>query len=61
MPETYHLTAPESGTELLYTVGQAHDVEGNRSEVSEQELVGLLSDFWPPCFAAMEKLIEAAE
>ena len=56
MPETYHLKATESGTELRYTIGQAHDADGNRSEISEQEAVGFLSDFWPPCFDAMEEL-----
>ena len=53
--------ATESGTELRYTMGQAHDADGNRSEVSEQETVGFLSDFWPPCFDAMEELIKAAD
>ncbi|MBT3399813.1 MAG: DUF2652 domain-containing protein [Rhodospirillaceae bacterium] len=60
MPETYHLTSTESGTELRYTIGEAHDADGNRSETSEQEAVGFLSAFWPPCFDAMEKLIKAA-
>lgn len=60
MPETYHLTPTETGTELRYTIGQAHDAEGNRSEISEQEAVGFLSGFWPLCFDAMEKLIKAA-
>ncbi|MBT4490830.1 MAG: DUF2652 domain-containing protein [Rhodospirillaceae bacterium] len=53
MPETYHLTATETGTELRYTIGQAHDAEGNRSEVSEEESVGFLSEFWPISFDAM--------
>ena len=60
MPETYHLTSTESGTELRYTIGKAHDVDGNRSEISEQEAVAFLSGFWPPCFDAMEELIKAA-
>jgi uncharacterized protein YndB with AHSA1/START domain len=58
MPETYHLMATESGTELRYTIGRAHDADGNRSEISEQEAVGFLSGFWPPCFDAMEELIK---
>jgi uncharacterized protein YndB with AHSA1/START domain len=61
MPETYHLTQTEAGTELRYTLGQAHDAEGNRSAVSEQEAAGFLSAFWPPSFDAMEELIEAAD
>ncbi len=61
MPETYHLTPTETGTELRYTIGQAHDADGNRSEVSEQEAVGFLSAFWPPAFDAMEELIKAAD
>ena len=61
MPETYHLTPTETGTELRYTIGQAHDADGSRSEVSEQEAVGFLSAFWPPAFDSMEVLIKAAE
>lgn len=60
MPETYYLVSTETGTELRYTIGQAHDADGNRSEISEQEAVGFLSGFWPPCFDAMEELIKAA-
>lgn len=37
-----------------------HIVGGNRSESSEQEAVGFLSGFWPPCFDAMEELIKVA-
>jgi uncharacterized protein YndB with AHSA1/START domain len=58
MPETYHLTATESGTNLRYTIGQAHDADGNRSEISEQEAVGFLSSFWPACFDEMEELFK---
>ncbi len=58
MPETYYLMATESGTELRYTIGRAHDTNGNRSEISEQEAIGFLSGFWPPCFDAMEELIK---
>jgi uncharacterized protein YndB with AHSA1/START domain len=61
MPETYHLIATESGTELRYTIGQAHDANGNRSEVSEEEAVGFLSGFWPPCFDEMETLIKTTD
>ena len=61
MPETYHLTETESGVELRYTIGQAHDADGNRSEVSEQEAVGFLSGFWPTSFDAMEELVKVAE
>jgi len=59
MPETYHLIATATGTELRYTIGQAHDADGNRSEISEQEAVSFLSGFWPTCFDAMEKLLKA--
>jgi uncharacterized protein YndB with AHSA1/START domain len=61
LPETYHLAETDSGTELRYTIGQAHDASGNRSEVSEEEAVGFLSSFWPQCFDEMEKLIEVAD
>ena len=61
MPETYHLTETESGVELRYTIGPAHDADGNRSEVSEQEAVGFLSGFWPTSFDAMEELVKVAE
>jgi len=61
MPETYHLMATESGTELRYTIGQAFDSDCNRSEISEEEAVEFLSGFWPPCFDAMEGMIRAAD
>ncbi len=61
LPETYHLTPTESGTALRYTIGRAQDADGNRSEISEQEAVGFLSGFWPPCFDAMEELVKAAD
>ena len=41
-PETYHLIQTKAGTELRYTLGQAHDADGNRSEISEQEAAGFL-------------------
>jgi uncharacterized protein YndB with AHSA1/START domain len=58
MPETYQLTPTETGTELRYTIGQAHDADGNRSEVSEEEAVGFLSAFWPPAFDTMEEIVK---
>jgi hypothetical protein len=58
MPETYPLTPTETGTELRYTIGQAHDAEGNLSEVSEEEAVGFLSAFWPPAFDTMEEIVK---
>jgi len=54
LPETYELTQTESGTELRYTMGQASDESGNRSQVSEEEAEGFLSEFWPQCFDKME-------
>jgi uncharacterized protein YndB with AHSA1/START domain len=54
LPETYHLVATDYGTELRYTVGQAQDADGNRSEASEQDTAGFLSEFWPLCFDQME-------
>ena len=35
-------------------MGRAYDSAGNRSEVSEQEAVGFLSEFWPVSFDAMD-------
>jgi uncharacterized protein YndB with AHSA1/START domain len=58
LPETYHLVATETGTELRYTIGQAQDADGKRSKVSEEEAVGFLSEFWPPCFDEMEAMIK---
>ena len=58
LPETYHLTETETGTELRYTLGQAEDADGNRSEISEQEAVGFLSEFWPACFDRMNAVIK---
>lgn len=57
MPETYQLKPTSTGTDFRYTIGQAHDADGNRSEISEQEAVGFLSEFWPICFDEMEELL----
>ncbi|UWQ42431.1 DUF2652 domain-containing protein [Leisingera aquaemixtae] len=54
LPETYELTPAAGGTGLRYTIGRARDRAGNRSEVSEQEAVGFLSEFWPVSFDAMD-------
>ncbi len=59
MPETYQLTETEDGTELRYTMGRAEDADGNRSEISEQEISGFLADFWPPSFDNMEAQCKA--
>ena len=58
LPETYHMVATESGTELRYTIGQAQDADGKRSKVSEEEAVGFLSEFWPACFDEMDAMIK---
>jgi uncharacterized protein YndB with AHSA1/START domain len=57
-PETYHLTPTESGTEIRYTMGQAQDKEGKRSEASEQEGSSFLAVFWPESFEEMEKTVK---
>ncbi|WP_419905898.1 DUF2652 domain-containing protein [Kiloniella sp.] len=54
MPETYYLKFGENGTDLRYTIGQAHDAASHRSEASEQEAAGFLADFWPKSFDTME-------
>lgn len=61
LPETYHFAANDAGTELRYTIGRAQDQDGNRSEVSEQESVGFLSEFWPASFDQMDDLLKAAD
>jgi uncharacterized protein YndB with AHSA1/START domain len=60
MPETYHLTQTNTGTEVRYTIGQACDPDGNRSEISEKEAVDFLSGFWKASFDQMHAQIEAA-
>ena len=60
LPETYHLTQTDTGTELRYTIGQASDAEGNRSEISEQEAVGFLKEFWKLSFDEMDAQIRAS-
>ena len=57
-PETYQLTATETGTEVRYTMGQAYDRDGNRSEATEEEGSSFLAVFWPDSFDEMEKLIK---
>jgi len=61
MPETYQLIATDSGTEVRYTIGQAYDTNGKHSEISEQEAVGFLSEFWPACFDEIAAQIDATE
>ena len=56
-PETYQLTPTDTGTEVRFTMGQAHDLEGNRSEITEQETSSFLAVFWQDSFDQMEKLI----
>ncbi|MDP6832355.1 MAG: DUF2652 domain-containing protein [Alphaproteobacteria bacterium] len=56
-PETYHLTPTETGTEVRYTMGEAYDQNGNRSEATEEEGSSFLAVFWPESFDKMEKLI----
>ena len=56
MPETYQLTATDTGTEIRYTIGQATDTQGHRSEVSEREAISFLSGFWPESFDEMGRL-----
>jgi len=59
LPETYHLTQTDTGTALRYTLGKAHDAEGNRSKVSEEEASGFLAEFWKASFTEMESHIGA--
>ena len=61
MPETYHLTQTENGTELRYTMGQATDEDGNRSEISESEASGFLSQFWAESFQEMEAQLRSSK
>lgn len=58
LPETYHLTETETGTDLRYTLGESRDAAGNRSEVSEQEAEAFLSAFWPACFENMDAKVK---
>lgn len=58
LPETYHLTQKNGGTDLRYTMGIATNAEGERSEVSEQEASAFLADFWASSFAEMDKQLD---
>ena len=59
LPETYQLSETDAGCEIRYTIGRAEDADGARSQVSEEEAVGFLSGFWPPCFDQMEEMYGA--
>jgi uncharacterized protein YndB with AHSA1/START domain len=61
MPETYHLIQTKTGTELRYTMGQASDTKGKRSEASEKDAIGFLADFWATSFKEMEAQIKASK
>jgi hypothetical protein len=54
------LTQTETGTDLRYTLGQAHDADGNRSKISEEEASGFLAGFWKASFDKMSAQIDAA-
>jgi len=41
-------------------MGKAHDADGNRSKISEEEAAGFLAGFWKASFDEMEAQIEAA-
>jgi len=60
LPETYHLTQTNNGTEVRYTMGRAEDADGNRYEESEENSVAFLSEFWPASFDEMEVQLKAA-
>ena len=60
LPETYHLTQTNNGTEVRYTMGRAEDADGNRYEESEEKSVAFLSEFWPASFDEMEVQLKAA-
>ena len=55
LPETYHLTETDTGTELRYTMGIATNADGERSEISEQESSAFLAEFWPASFADLKE------
>lgn len=60
IPETYCLTADEAGTGLRYTMGEATDEAGNRSEISETEAAGFLAGFWAESFREMAVQLKAS-
>lgn len=55
IPETYHFVANNGGTDLRYTMGQATDPQGQRSEASEQEASGFLTEFWAASFEELNR------
>ncbi len=55
LPETYHLTQTDRGTDLRYTMGIATDAQGTRFEASEQESAAFLTDFWTASFAELDE------
>ena len=57
IPETYHLVQEGDVTHVRYTMGQATNPEGERSEISEQEASGFLAEFWAASFADMNDQI----
>ncbi|WP_282022516.1 DUF2652 domain-containing protein [Ruegeria faecimaris] len=61
LPETYQLTQTNTGTDLRYTMGQATDAEGNRSEISEQEVSAFLAEFWAASFSDLDEQLKASK
>ncbi|NKB53975.1 MAG: DUF2652 domain-containing protein [Rhizobiaceae bacterium] len=60
LPETYHLTENNGGTDLRYTMGVSMDAEGKRSEISEQESAAFLAEFWAASFAELDSQLNAS-
>ena len=60
LPETYQLAQNNGGTDLRYTLGEATDTDGNRSEISEQEASGFLAGFWAASFAELNTQLSKA-
>lgn len=61
IPETYHLSQTNTGTDLRYTMGRSQDSEGKRQEASEQEAIAFLGPFWQSSFDEMAAQIAAAK
>ncbi|MEQ3708934.1 MAG: SRPBCC domain-containing protein [Tateyamaria sp.] len=60
-PDMYHLRETDTGTEVRYTMGNATDADGVRSEVSEQELSAIAAEFWPISFAELKAQLCASQ
>ena len=58
--KTYAVSEAEGGTDVRWTMNAVRDQAGAAHEEATKEMVDFLSEFWPPAFDRMEKMLGEA-